>query len=76
MAVEDSKRYKNANYEEYKVGKSRLVRLKIKRDTLICELVIPNIDFKNYVSENKVEVKQAIIPLCLPREIWRLPAAR
>lgn len=59
MAVEDSKRYKNANYEEYKVGKSRLVRLKIKRDTLICELVIPNLDFKNYVSENKVEVKQA-----------------
>lgn len=59
MAVEGSKRYKNANYEEYKVGKSRLVRLKIKRDTLICELVIPNLDFKNYVSENKVEVKQA-----------------
>ena len=57
--VEGSKRYKNANYEEYKVGKNRLVRLKIKRDTLICELVIPNLDFKNYVSENKVEVKQA-----------------
>ena len=57
--VEGSKRYKNANYEEYKVGKNRLVRLKIKRDTLICELVIPNLDFKNYVSENRVEVKQA-----------------
>ena len=57
--VEGSKRYKNANYEEYKVGKSRLVRLKIKRETVICELVIPNLAFKNYVSENKVEVKQA-----------------
>lgn len=57
--VEGSKRYKNANYEEYKVGKSRLVRLKIKRDTVMCELVIPNLAFKNYVSENKVEVKQA-----------------
>lgn len=57
--VEDSKRYKNANYEEYKVGKNRLVRLKIKRETVICELVIPNLAFKNYVSENRVEVKQA-----------------
>lgn len=57
--VEGSKRYKNANYEEYKVGKNRLVRLKIKRETVICELVIPNLTFKNYVSENKVEVKQA-----------------
>lgn len=57
--VEGSKRYKNANYEEYKVGKNRLVRLKIKRETVICELVIPNLAFRNYVSENKVEVKQA-----------------
>lgn len=57
--VEGSKRYKNANYEEYKVGKNRLVRLKIKREIVICELVIPNLAFKNYVSENKVEVKQA-----------------
>lgn len=57
--VEGSKRYKNANYEEYKVGKNRLVRLKLKRETVICELVIPNLAFKNYVSENKVEVKQA-----------------
>ena len=57
--VEGSKRYKNANYEEYKVGKNRLVRLKIKRETVICELVIPNLAFKNYVSENNVEVKQA-----------------
>ena len=57
--VEGIKRYKNANYEEYKVGKNRLVRLKIKRETVICELVIPNLAFKNYVSENRVEVKQA-----------------
>ena len=57
--VEGSKRYKNANYEEYKVGKNRLLRLKIKRETVICELVIPNLAFKNYVSENRVEVKQA-----------------
>ncbi len=57
--VEGSKRYKNAAYEEYKVGKNRLVRLKIRKGTVICEFVIPNLEFKNYISGNKVAVKQA-----------------
>lgn len=59
MAVEGSKRFKNVQYEEYKVGKNRLVRLKIKRDVVICELVIPNLAFKNYISDNKIAMKQA-----------------
>lgn len=59
MAVENSKRYKNENYEEYKVGKSRLVRLKIKRGIVVCELVIPNLTFKTYVADNRVAMKQA-----------------
>lgn len=59
MSVEGSKRYKNSAYEEYKVGKNRLVRLKIKRGIIICELVISNLTFKNYISDNKVSVKQA-----------------
>lgn len=59
MTIENSKRYKNSVYEEYKVGKNRLVRLKIKRGVVVCELVIPNLTFKNYVSNNKVSVKQA-----------------
>lgn len=59
MAIEGSKRYKNAAYEEYKVGKNRLVRLKIKRGVVVCELVIPNLTFKNYISNNKVAMKQA-----------------
>ncbi len=57
--VEGSKRYKNSAYEEYKVGKNRLVRIKIKRDTIICELVILNLAFKNYINDNKVAMKQA-----------------
>lgn len=57
--VEGSKRYKNAAYEEYKVGKNRLVRLKIRKGIVICEFVIPNLEFKNYISGNKVAVKQA-----------------
>lgn len=59
MAVNNSKRYKNSSYEEYKVGKSRIVRLKIRRGVIVCEFVIPNLTFKNYISDNKVAVKQA-----------------
>ena len=59
MSVENSKRYKNDNYEEYKLGKSRLVRLKIKRETVIAELLIPNLTLKEYISDNKVEAKLA-----------------
>ncbi len=59
MAIEGSKRYKNSAYEEYKVGKSRLVKLKIKRGTVVCELTIPNLAFKSYISSNKIAMKQA-----------------
>lgn len=59
MAVENSKRFKNNNYEEYKLGSSRIVRLKIKRDTVIAELLIPNLTLKEYISDNKVEAKLA-----------------
>ena len=55
----DSKRIKNTAYEEYKIGKSRLVRLKIKRGVIICELIIPNPQFKKFIDGNKVTVKQA-----------------
>ena len=57
--VDGVKRYKNANYEEYKVGKNRIVRLKIRRGSVICELTIPNLQLKNYLSDNKVAVKQS-----------------
>lgn len=58
-AVEGSKRFKNLRYEEYKVGKNRLVRLLIKRGTINCEFILHNSDFKNYVNENKISVKQS-----------------
>lgn len=59
MAVEGSKRYKNSAYEEYKVGKNRLVRLKIRRGVVACEFVIANLAFKNYAKDSKVAIKQA-----------------
>lgn len=56
---EDAKRFKNLRYEEFKIGKSRLVRMLIKRGQIVCEFIMYNSDFKNYVNENKVAVKQA-----------------
>lgn len=58
-AVEGSKRFKNVRYEEYKVGKNRLVRLLIKRGIIHCEFILHNSDFKNYINENKISVRQS-----------------
>ncbi len=58
-AKEESKKFKNLRYEEYKIGKARLVRMLIKRGQVVCEFIMYNSDFKNYVNENKVAVKQA-----------------
>ena len=57
--VEGSKRFKNARYEEYKVGKNRIVRMLIKRGVINCEFILHNSDFKNYVNEKKISVKQS-----------------
>lgn len=57
--VEGSKRFKNTRYEEYKLGNSRLVRMLIKRGVIHCEFVLHNPDFKNYVNENKISVRQS-----------------
>ena len=55
----NAKRFKNARYEEYKVGKTRLIRMLIKRGVITCEFILPNADFKSYIAENKVSVKHA-----------------
>ena len=59
MSIEGHKRFKKATYEEYKIGKNSLVKIKIKNDVIICEIVVPNLDFKNFVSDNKIDVRQA-----------------
>ena len=57
--AEGAKRVKNARYEEYKVGNSRIVRVLIKRDVIQCEFTLVNSEFRNYVNENKISVKQS-----------------
>ncbi len=56
---EGAKQYRNANYEEYKIGKTRLVRMQIKRGVVVCEFILLNPDFRNYIQDNKVRVRQA-----------------
>ena len=57
--VEGTRCIKNDRYEEYKVGKNRLVRMLIKRGVIVCEFILENNNFKNFVIENKVSVKQS-----------------
>lgn len=57
--VEGARRFKNTSYEEYKIGKNRIVRLSIKRGVIHCEFMLPNTDFQSFVSENKIRVKQS-----------------
>ncbi len=57
--IEGSKRFKNTRYEEYKLGNNRLVRMLIKRGIVHCEFILHNTDFKNYVNENKISIKQS-----------------
>lgn len=58
-AVEGSKRMKTVRHEEYKVGNNRIVRLLIKRGIIHCEFILHNSDFKNYVNENKIAIRQS-----------------
>ena len=59
QVVEGNRRFKNDRYEEYKVGKNRIVRLLVKRGVIVCEFVIANSDLRNYMADNKLKVKQA-----------------
>ncbi len=59
MAKEGVKHFKNDRYEDYKIGKHRIIRLTIKRGVIQSEFVLINQDFQNYISDNKVSVKTA-----------------
>ena len=59
QVVEGNRRFKNDRYEEYKVGKNRIVRLLIKRGVIVCEFIIANSDLRNYMPDNKLKIKQA-----------------
>lgn len=59
MSQSGAKQFKNAKYEEYRIGKTRLVRMQIKRGVVVCEFILLNSDFRNYIQDNKVHVRQS-----------------
>lgn len=62
---EGVKRVKNDRYEEYKIRSTRLVRLSVKRGNVIAQFILLNSEFKNYISENNVSVKQAPVTMTI-----------
>ena len=67
-SAEQSRRIENDRYVEYKAGNARLVRLLIKREIVVCEYLMPNDNFKRYLTGNKVKVKTAPIILKITDE--------
>lgn len=57
--IDGNKCYKNEKYEEYKIGNKQLVKIKIKNETIICELLIPSIATKDDADDNKKGVRQS-----------------
>ncbi len=62
------KHIKNDRYEEYRSGNTRLVRVLIKRGSVVCEYLMPNDNFKRYVAGNKVKVKSSPVSLRIVSE--------
>lgn len=58
-AIPGSRKIKNDRYEEYRYGNARLVRVLIRRDTVVCAYLMTNVNFKRYVAGNKIKVKTA-----------------
>lgn len=58
-SIDDVKYVATKGYDEYRLYGKRIIRLRIKRNTVICEFIIANFYFSRYVSANKVALKQA-----------------
>lgn len=58
-SVEEVKHVTANAYDEYRLFGKRVIRMRIKKGTVICEFIIANPNFSRYVSTNKVAVKQA-----------------
>lgn len=63
--VENARRFKTARYEEYRVGKTRLVRLSVRRGAAVGEFILMDRDLRTYIAENKLRVKPAPIVIRL-----------
>lgn len=57
LSKEGAKCTVSKNYQDYKIGATRLVRMSIKRGEIVCEFVFIDRDFKNYASQADLKIK-------------------
>ena len=58
-AVEGAQRILNKRYEEYSIGRRKIVRLTIKKGVPVCEFILPNSNLLTYASEKRIAVSTA-----------------
>ncbi|MCH5156820.1 MAG: hypothetical protein J1G02_02955 [Clostridiales bacterium] len=57
--IDDIKSTLTNSHEEFKLYSKRVICLRIKKGTVICDFVIANTTFSRFISENKLSVKHA-----------------
>ena len=57
LSKEGAKEFLSKNYQDYKIGLSRLVRMSIKRGEIVCEFIFIDRDFKDYASRADMKIK-------------------
>ena len=62
-SFDDVKCVATGGYDEYRLYGKRVIRLLIKRGTVVAEFIIANPNFSRYVSTNKITVKQSATSL-------------
>ena len=50
-------------YKEYKIGNNKVVKLEIKRDTVVASFIFIDAELRKYSRENKVAIKQKATPV-------------
>lgn len=59
MAKDGVREIKTANYNDYKIGSYKVLRITIKRSDIVCEFQFLDRDFLNYANASSVKMKQS-----------------
>ena len=67
-AVPNSRKFRSSSYEEYKLGRDRLVRLLIRRGVVTAEFIIVSPELKSYFESRNINLMQAPIRIKIADE--------
>ncbi len=56
-SYEKVKVFEKKDYIEFRIGSNKLIKMKIKKDALLCEFILPNLDMKTFIKGNQSNVK-------------------